>query len=149
MKKGFTLIELLVVIAIIGMLSSVVLGQLNSARSKGSNATVRSNLANLRTEAGLYYDGRTPVQYNSLCSAATITKFINAINLIISPSTVVCQTINGPGGGATNQQGYFVYAQFKTPEVIGGTSYTHWCIDYLGTSKGLTSTPPGTISDCP
>jgi len=55
-KKGFTLIELLVVIAIIGILSSVVLASLNSARAKGADAAIKSGLANMRAQAELYYD---------------------------------------------------------------------------------------------
>jgi prepilin-type N-terminal cleavage/methylation domain-containing protein len=56
MKRGFTLIELLVVIAIIGVLSSVVLVSLNTARGKARDAKVRSELRQIQTAVQLYYD---------------------------------------------------------------------------------------------
>ena len=55
-KRGFTLIELLVVIAIIGILSSVVLVSLNSARVKAANTSIKSNLTTIRGQAELWYD---------------------------------------------------------------------------------------------
>lgn len=55
-NKGFTLIELLVVIAIIGLLSSVVIASLSSARIKARDARRKSDLRQIQKAVELYYD---------------------------------------------------------------------------------------------
>ena len=61
-KKGFTLIELLVVIAIIGILSSVAIVNLNSARDKARMATLESYLKSVMPAITLCYDEGNLVQ---------------------------------------------------------------------------------------
>ena len=55
MKRGFTLIELLVVIAIIGLLSSVVLASLDTARSSARDTQRIQNLKQIQTALELYH----------------------------------------------------------------------------------------------
>lgn len=55
-NRGFTLIELLVVIAIIGILSSVVLASLNSARSSSRDARRQTDLQQMSLALELFYD---------------------------------------------------------------------------------------------
>jgi type II secretion system protein G len=71
---GFTLIELLVVISIIGLLSSVILSSLNSARKKADTAKRLSEMRQLRSALDLYYSdyGAYPVStggWHSECRA--------------------------------------------------------------------------------
>lgn len=54
-NKAFTLIELLVVIAIIGILASVVIASLNSARAKARDAKRVSDLKQIQTALTMYY----------------------------------------------------------------------------------------------
>ncbi len=54
-KKGFTLIELLVVIAIIGLLSTLAVVALGSARQKARDSKRLSDLKQVQTALELYY----------------------------------------------------------------------------------------------
>ncbi|MFH1461149.1 MAG: type II secretion system protein [Patescibacteria group bacterium] len=62
-QKGFTLIELLVVIAIIGILATIVLVSLNSARAKARDTRRASDLHQLALALEMYYDANTSTGY--------------------------------------------------------------------------------------
>ena len=76
-QKGFTLIELLVVIAIIGILSSIVLASLNTARAKGRDARRVSDIKQIQLSLELYYDacGNYPANIyttsNNVCGSTS------------------------------------------------------------------------------
>jgi prepilin-type N-terminal cleavage/methylation domain-containing protein len=68
-EKGFTLIELLIVIAIIGILASIVLVSLSSARDKAKLAAFKAQVHSMQTSAISYCDDGIVVTAADLMSA--------------------------------------------------------------------------------
>ena len=135
-SKGFTLIELLVVIAIIGILSSVVLASLTSARSKGTDAAISSNLANMRAQAELYYGDAN--NYGTAAAASTNTNCTTANNLF--GSTTAANTLkNLVGAASTAASSKIICTTVGSPNtawaVMASTTAGSWCVDSSGQSK--------------
>jgi prepilin-type N-terminal cleavage/methylation domain-containing protein len=65
-NTGFTLVELLVVLAIIGLLVSILLGALRSARQQGRQTICRNNLRQMGMALYLYQEAsdKLPLQYD-------------------------------------------------------------------------------------
>jgi len=126
-EKGFTLVELLVVITIIGILATLILLQLGTARAKARDAKRISDVSQIRTASELFFDdngGSFPV--GALCPSANgvppcaampngnnLTEYISTTFLPRDPLT------NAPYGYAWNPAGpanrtqYQVWAELE------------------------------------
>lgn len=132
-KKGFTLIELLVVIAIIGILSSIVLASLSSARTKGEDAAIESSLSNMRAQAELYYSTNSNygVSASDCTTAATI--FTSATSTGSLRNLLTGVTARGVTPACfSSATGWAVGAPLKT-------SGQYYCVDSAGTAKQSTA----------
>ncbi len=144
-KKGFTLIELLVVVAIIGILASVVLASLNSARTKGSDAAIKAALSGARAQAELFYD--TGQTYASVCTATggIGPMVLNAAQKLATTATVGATAqafVYGSAGTAAGNSvchdgaaGWAAIVSLKSPT----TTSSGWCVDSTGASKEATT----------
>lgn len=135
--RGFTLIELLVVIAIIGILSSVVLASLNSARAKGIDASVKENLNNMRSQAYLYYDSNGN-SYGTLASTTNAGCLSASVSVFSDPTIAhALKSVSDQIGGTNIACGatpnlYAVAAQLKTDSTKG------FCVSSTGITKVIT-----------
>jgi prepilin-type N-terminal cleavage/methylation domain-containing protein len=118
-QKGFTLIELLVVIAIIGLLASVVLLALNSARSKSRDAKRIADIRQVSSAFELFFNDKNSYPTTSTASAldaingtaSSLANYIAPTPTAPTPADGSCQ----PTGQGTNQYFMLVNGAGNTP----------------------------------
>lgn len=121
-KRGFTLIELLVVIAIIGILASIVLASLDSARKKGRDARRIADVKETQLALELYYDANGVFPPTILGTVLTAPGYISVLP-------------NDPSSGATVYP--YTYAPLAASASPGICSSYHLGTD-LETSNSTT-----------
>ncbi|KND50360.1 MAG: hypothetical protein AB202_01750 [Parcubacteria bacterium C7867-007] len=159
-RRGFTLIELLVVIAIIGILSSVVLASLNTARNKGADASVKSNLGEARAQAELFYDANgnryvvTAGGTTDVCSTTALVGGVKGIAASVSAAASAAGasytgTLTSPSSAtvaachaAADGSAWAASAPLKA------TTGTYYCVDSTGNATSTTSVLAASATVC-
>jgi len=120
-RRGFTLIELLVVIAIIGVLSSVVLASLSTARAKSRDSRRISDIEQIRLSLELFFDAFQ--SYPSTTPITSTASVEGGVQMLVTRNylqQVPVPPVGGAGAGATK----YTYRGIRSSgaECFGGTT---------------------------
>jgi len=119
-EKGFTVIELLVTIAIIGLLASIVLVSIGSARSKGWDGKTQNQLSDLRSAATLYQHNNNTYDICAAPSSDTTGVYSMRQSSNYNGQTVTCNSTS--------------VAWAVGVPLVASSGY-YWCVDSRGASE--------------
>lgn len=140
---GFTLIELLVVIAIIGLLATIVLVSLNSARQKSRDARRATEIKQISTALEMYFVDRTPGAYPTAAAGTSIPASVKTA--LASYMAIVPDDPQGAARGygwlnnTADSSNFCVYVQNEAN------------VNYIVASRagtGLRNAVPATLATC-
>jgi len=149
--RGFTLIELLVVIAVLGILSTIVLASVSSARKKSRDATRMKDLETIQAAVEQYYrdnNGRYPI---TKCAATTWASFDSPTY----KDKKICSSVGGTGVNTIYEElAQYLAGNIKDPSGAsgdGGYLYrsddgSNYCILIYRTPENLNNYPSKLVS---
>lgn len=154
-QNGFTLIELLVVIAVIGILASVVMASLTSARVKSRNTRRSSDIVQLRNAFNLGLEGAGSLPNNAgawscvsmSCYQGWAGNPSNAtVDAYLAP--YLSSKPSDPAGGSREYGGYLYNTAWAGSVRYNGLSYPagsylYWLVEMPATES--TCAPGGVL----
>ena len=144
-QKGFTLIELLVVVAIIGLLSTLSILALNTARARARDARRVADVKQIQTALEMYYNDAGVYPSTASAGNSVVYNGSTFLKTIPKPPTTIDGGSTSPGCGAlAAAQPYYTYVMTGSG---ASSSYTiQYCLGAAVNDIPLgmnTATPAG------
>jgi len=121
MKKGFTLVEVLIVVTITGIILSIIMITVGSARDKAKDAAIKANLSGIRSEGEVYATDNPGSGYTNFCSSTKMGEYKNAV-LGLNKEGLGCrESLDGKEWAACADLVY--------------EAGSYWCVDWQANAK--------------